>query len=153
MVYAMSYSEKPQDLAAIFGVATNMISPGDLNNNGQIIINYVQRVPGTNAMLSSTNNTNDVLIISSRFFYPPSGTNYTELAAQAPNWQSKLPAVRTNSSGKFIPFTNNELPVAVEMLKPYDRTSVVEVYHTNSMMTPLGALMNIPVFLYELAVF
>ena len=154
MIYAMNYSTATNDLDAVFDVATNMIAPGNLNTNGKVIINFVQRVPGNLSILSATNNTNDVLIITNRFFFPYSGTNFSQAATNAPNWNSRLPASFTNGSGKFIPFTNNELPVTVEMLKPYDKTSVVEVYHTNHLITPVGALgVSLPTFLYEMAVF
>lgn len=153
MIYAENYDTNIMD--DVFNVATNMIAPGNLQSNGKIIISLVQRVPGTYSNLTTTNNTNDVLIIYDRYYYPyASSSNMRSPASNAPNWATRLPATFSNASSKYIPFSNNEIPVAKESMKQYDKMSIVEVFHTNQILTPVNSWgLNIAPYLYDRSAF
>jgi Flp pilus assembly protein TadG len=151
MIYAQNYDTNL--MTNVFNIATNMIYPGDLRNHGKMIISYVMRVHGTDTNLTVTNNTNDVLIITNRFYYPY-GADITVAASNAPSWTSHLPSTFSNASGKYIPFTNNELPLPVQAGRLYGVVSVVEVFHTNSLLTPVTNIgINVPPYLYEMSLF
>jgi len=152
--YANEYDTNTID--DIFTVATNMIAPGNLQSNGKMIVTIVERVSGNSTFLTDTNNSNDVLVITNRFFYPYTG-NPSVAASNSPAWPTRLPTTYSSVVGadtKLIPFTNNVGPVSLNMLQLNGKTAVVEVFHTNSTVAPINNLgVNVQPYLYDISAF
>lgn len=149
MVNALEYDSTQMN--SVFQVAQGMIQPANLATGGKIIVSFVQRVPGNSTNLSVAS-TNDVLIITDRFYYPNTG-NTRVLAASAPSWPTTLPTAYTNASGKYIPFQQVGR-VTLNLLQVNGMTSVVEVFHTNTALSFLQNFgVSIPTYLYDAGVF
>lgn len=153
----------PDQMDDAFGVITNMVFPANLQTEGRVIVSIVQRVAGssTSTFITTPSDTNrDYLIISDRFYYPYSGTNTRMPATNSAvtSWLTKLPETfdngLTNTSRRYVAFSNNVGIVPLEMLLPSGKTAVVEVYYTNRLNTPIRELgVNIPAYMYDVAAF
>ncbi|MFZ5805824.1 MAG: TadE/TadG family type IV pilus assembly protein [Verrucomicrobiota bacterium] len=161
MINAQEYDS--DQITNVFGVATNMIAPGDLANQGRMIVSFVERVSGarTDIFVSPPTDTNrDYLIITDRFYYPYSGTDpRTPASNNMTNWMTHLPQAFDNGMTNvddrlYIPFSNNVGPVTLEMLLSTGKTAVVEVFYSNNVTAPLTNLgINVPTYLYTTASF